>query len=113
LLQQGWLNENPWQLLAAMLAIVLIAAVAMWHLVEKRFLFSASHYVKVTGPRQPSKPTDIKRCLAAENFRYYLSYIYPFYRESTLSAKTKGDCYGCYARFFWQGGCGYWWNQWY
>jgi peptidoglycan/LPS O-acetylase OafA/YrhL len=45
LIQQGVLQSQPWQFLMLAYSLTLIGAVAMWHLVEKRFLSRASHYV--------------------------------------------------------------------
>jgi peptidoglycan/LPS O-acetylase OafA/YrhL len=48
LLQVDWFHENPWMFLLAVVSTTLVAAVAMWHLVEKRFLFRSSHYIGET-----------------------------------------------------------------
>lgn len=48
LLHGGWFNGNPYSLLGATIVLPLLAGIAMWHLVEKRFLFRNSHYVAVT-----------------------------------------------------------------
>jgi peptidoglycan/LPS O-acetylase OafA/YrhL len=45
----GWLADRPWLYLVASVLTVLVAAMAMWHLVEKRFLRRDSHYVAATG----------------------------------------------------------------
>lgn len=45
LLYSGWFRESPWLFLMAVTLVTTIAAIAMWHLVEKRFLFRKSHYV--------------------------------------------------------------------
>ena len=45
LLTSGWFAESPWLLLGATVLSTTICAVAMWHLVEKRFLFRGSHYI--------------------------------------------------------------------
>ena len=45
LIQQGVLQSQPWQFLMFAYSLTLIGAIAMWHLVEKRFLLRASHYV--------------------------------------------------------------------
>lgn len=44
----GWFSNAPWFFLLSVVLATLIAAIAMWHLVEKRFLSSKSHYVSVT-----------------------------------------------------------------
>jgi peptidoglycan/LPS O-acetylase OafA/YrhL len=45
LLQSGWFRESPWFFLMAVVAITLAGAIALWHLVEKRFLLRSSHYI--------------------------------------------------------------------
>ena len=40
-----WFHDSPWQFLAAVTVITTSAAIALWHLVEKRFLLRGSHYV--------------------------------------------------------------------
>ncbi len=45
LLYSGWFRENPWLFLIAVVCITATGAIAMWHLVEKRFLLRSSHYV--------------------------------------------------------------------
>lgn len=45
LLQAGWFRESPWYFLATVIFITTTGAIAMWHLVEKRFLLRSSHYV--------------------------------------------------------------------
>ncbi|KAA9132833.1 acyltransferase [Marinihelvus fidelis] len=44
----GWLADDPWLYLAAGALTTLVMAVAMWHLVEKRFLLRSSHYVSAS-----------------------------------------------------------------
>lgn len=41
----GYLADHPWLFLLAVVISTSLAAVAMWHLVEKRFLLRSSHYV--------------------------------------------------------------------
>jgi peptidoglycan/LPS O-acetylase OafA/YrhL len=49
LLYAGWF-EGAWgYYLVAVVLITLAGAIAMWHLVEKRFLFRNSHYIKATN----------------------------------------------------------------
>jgi len=48
LLQAGWFRESPWYFLIAVILITTIGAIAMWHLVEKWFLFRSSHYIAAT-----------------------------------------------------------------
>ena len=45
LLHGGWFRENPWLFITAVTVITSVCAIAMWHLVEKRFLLRSSHYV--------------------------------------------------------------------
>lgn len=45
LLHTGWFRESPWLFIIAVTAITSVCAIAMWHLVEKRFLLRSSHYV--------------------------------------------------------------------
>jgi peptidoglycan/LPS O-acetylase OafA/YrhL len=46
LLYAGWF-EGSWNYyLVTVVLITLTGAIAMWHLVEKRFLFRNSHYIK-------------------------------------------------------------------
>lgn len=45
-LQYGWLRDNPWLYLVSVISVTMLAGVAMWHLVEKRFLLRGSHYLK-------------------------------------------------------------------
>jgi len=44
-----WFQDSPWQFFAAFVLITAAAAVALWHLVEKRFLSRGSHYIAATG----------------------------------------------------------------
>ena len=46
LLHTGWFRRDPWLFLGAVLVLVAVGAVALWHLVEKRFLLRSSHYVR-------------------------------------------------------------------
>ena len=48
LLYSGWFRESPWYFLIAVICITITGAIAMWHLVEKRFLLRSSHYVVTT-----------------------------------------------------------------
>lgn len=45
LLVSGWFSDRPWTLLGTSVFLTTICAIAMWHLVEKRFLFRSSHYI--------------------------------------------------------------------
>jgi peptidoglycan/LPS O-acetylase OafA/YrhL len=48
-LHAGWFRESPWYFLLAVMLITTTAAIAMWHLVEKRFLLRSSHYLAATS----------------------------------------------------------------
>ena len=56
LLHVGWFRENPWYFLVAVVFIITISAIAMWHLVEKRFLLRNSHYVAAATFTSESAP---------------------------------------------------------
>lgn len=45
LLTLGVLKESPWLFLLTVSSITTFGAIAMWHLVEKRFLLKHSHYI--------------------------------------------------------------------
>jgi len=45
LLVSGRFSDSPWTLLGTSVFLTAICAIAMWHLVEKRFLFRTSHYI--------------------------------------------------------------------
>lgn len=49
LLMRGWLSDNPWLFLGAVIVITTAGAIVMWHLVEKRFLLRTSHYIDVVS----------------------------------------------------------------
>lgn len=49
LLLMSWPRENPWLFLAAVVLMTATAAMAMWHLVEKRFLSRRSHYITASA----------------------------------------------------------------
>jgi peptidoglycan/LPS O-acetylase OafA/YrhL len=44
----GSFNESPWTFLATVVLLTVAGALAMWHLVEKRFLLGGSHYIGVS-----------------------------------------------------------------
>jgi len=48
LLNGGWLRGSPWSFLAVTGVLTALGAIAMWHLVEKRFLYRSSHYIGST-----------------------------------------------------------------
>jgi len=48
LVNGAWFQESPWQFFAAFVLITATAAIALWHLVEKRFLSRGSHYIAAT-----------------------------------------------------------------
>jgi peptidoglycan/LPS O-acetylase OafA/YrhL len=50
LIGSGIFSDSPWLFLAAGASATLAGAVAMWHLVEKRFLLRTSHYVAASTP---------------------------------------------------------------
>jgi peptidoglycan/LPS O-acetylase OafA/YrhL len=56
LLYTNWFKGAPGYYIAAVILVTLIGAAAMWHFVEKRFLFRNSHYVRATdrSERHPS-----------------------------------------------------------
>ncbi len=45
LLHGGWLNDTPWVFLIALTTLTFASSIAMWHGIEKRFLFRSSHYL--------------------------------------------------------------------
>ena len=49
LLHAGYFREQPWFFLLAVLLLTAGGAIALWHLVEKRFLFRSSHYIAATS----------------------------------------------------------------
>jgi peptidoglycan/LPS O-acetylase OafA/YrhL len=49
LLLSGWYRESPWYFLITVILMTTGGAIAMWHLVEKRFLFRNSHYIAATS----------------------------------------------------------------
>ena len=57
LLVSGRFSESPWGLLATAVFMTAICAVAMWHLVEKRFLFRSSHYIVAVSADGKSQAT--------------------------------------------------------
>ncbi|MGE3347520.1 MAG: acyltransferase family protein [Ramlibacter sp.] len=50
LLGVQWLQGRPWVFLAMVLVASISGAVAMWYLVERRFLLRSSHYVEASAP---------------------------------------------------------------
>jgi peptidoglycan/LPS O-acetylase OafA/YrhL len=50
----GWMRDNPAGLIATLLLVVGVAAVLLWHLVEKRFLARTSHYVAAADTAAPA-----------------------------------------------------------
>jgi peptidoglycan/LPS O-acetylase OafA/YrhL len=48
-LHLGWLNDKPWYFLITIIFMTAISAIAMWHIVEKRFLLRNNHYITVTN----------------------------------------------------------------
>jgi peptidoglycan/LPS O-acetylase OafA/YrhL len=58
LLDRQWFTDSPWTFLAAVVSLTGIAAVLMWHLVEKRFLFRSSHYIAATKEKPAAAPEE-------------------------------------------------------
>ncbi len=52
----GWFRDAPWTSLLLACVATLAAAYAMWHLVERRFLFRSSHYVAASLASAPDLP---------------------------------------------------------
>lgn len=50
LLHTGWFRESHGCFLAAVIALTATGAIALWHGVEKRFLFRSSHYIGAAAP---------------------------------------------------------------
>lgn len=57
LLYSGWFRESQWYFLMAVIFITMGSAIAMWHLVEKRFLFRKSHYITATSGHVNATPS--------------------------------------------------------
>lgn len=57
LLHARWFPESPWYFLTAVILITTISSIAMWHLVEKRFLFRSSHYISAISLPEKSAPS--------------------------------------------------------
>lgn len=55
LVHLGWYRESPWIFLATVILLTGGGAVAMWHLVEKRFLFRSSHYITAETPSRSGR----------------------------------------------------------
>lgn len=49
---EGWFKESPWCFLLAVILVTMTGAIAMWHLVEKRFLLRSSHYIEAVAATQ-------------------------------------------------------------
>lgn len=56
LLHLAWFRENLWYFLVAVILVTTSGAVAMWHLVEKRFLFRNSHYIAAVSAHGSTAP---------------------------------------------------------
>ncbi len=54
----GWFKNSPWLFLAAVLGSTMVAAVAMWNLVEKRFLGRRSHAIPTTANSSTTNPAN-------------------------------------------------------
>ena len=59
LLYSGWFRESPWYFLMTVILIAAGGAIAMWHLVEKRFLFRKSHYIAATSAHETAATPQI------------------------------------------------------
>ncbi|MCM8578469.1 acyltransferase [Accumulibacter sp.] len=57
LVQGGWLRDRPGWFLATLILLTGMGALAMWHLVEKRFLLRSSHYL--AGESLAAAATDL------------------------------------------------------
>ncbi|MBQ0799722.1 MAG: acyltransferase [Porticoccaceae bacterium] len=53
LIYSNWFHESPWYFLMAVIVITTGSSIAMWHLVEKRFLIRKSHYITAAATRKP------------------------------------------------------------
>ena len=51
LIYTGCFHDAPWQFLIAVVFTTLIGAIALWHMVEKKFLLRKNHYVAATTPK--------------------------------------------------------------
>lgn len=56
-LWSGWLHGQPWTFLLVVLVTTALGAVAMWHLVEKRWLARSSHYIG--GSQETAQPVTV------------------------------------------------------
>lgn len=56
LLYSGWFRDSPWYFLISVILITTSGAIALWHLVEKRFLFRKSHYVIAASAHEEATP---------------------------------------------------------
>ncbi len=63
-LHMGWFRESPWNFLVAVVLATATGAIAMWHLVEKRFLNRSSHYVAAT-----TSPSECAPLLCIPSFK--------------------------------------------
>jgi len=44
----GWFKKSPWPFLILVVFLTTIGSIALWHLVEKKFLLRRSHYIEAT-----------------------------------------------------------------
>lgn len=49
LLNTGRFQQNPWLFLLTVITLTLFGAVALWHLIEKKYLLRGSHYLAATA----------------------------------------------------------------
>lgn len=66
LLDSGRFRESPWYFLMTVICMTMGGAIALWHLVEKRFLFRNSYYIAASSSYENAAPdlainTDIAR----------------------------------------------------
>ena len=55
-IQSGWPRQSPRLFLGAIVGATILGSIAMWHLVEKRFLLRSSHYVLGQSPQPRASP---------------------------------------------------------
>jgi peptidoglycan/LPS O-acetylase OafA/YrhL len=58
LLHGGWFDASPWWFLTTAITLTSVGAVAMWHLVEKRFLLRNSHYLAASSENAATSGAD-------------------------------------------------------
>jgi peptidoglycan/LPS O-acetylase OafA/YrhL len=53
LIHFGWFSQQPWLFLMVGVVASMVASIAMWHWVEKRFLLRGNHYVSTWASAAP------------------------------------------------------------